>query len=212
METQPNQFIESFLSHLKLPAGKPAKQYVVGIIGQIGAGKTKVSRMLTDSLPGTVVVSANSARYLLKEAGMPWGDNVRSIIEGVISRLISRGYAVIVDGGTAEERERTAIARASGSVPVLYVYVQADTETCITREQSKYEDQTWQSSFEDFRVKTIDKIIDNIRAREALHKELRSSISNAKGFIGEIDNGGTLNDLTLGVDKTHQTIRQKLGV
>lgn len=212
METQIDQLIEQFLAKTKLPANKPVRPYVVGVVGQIGAGKTTIARMLRDRLSGTAVVSANSARYLLKEVNMPWDDNVRSIIEGVISQLVTRGYAVIVDGGTAEERDRAAIARALGSTPVLYAYVKADTETCITHEQAKYEDQTWQSNFDDFRVNTTDKMIDNIRAREALHKELRSSMAAMPEFVGEIDNSGTLGKLTSEVDRIGQAIKQKLGV
>ncbi len=215
MDPQIPQLVEQFLKHIKLPAAKPPKSFMLGVVGQIGAGKTTVARMLNENLPGSIVVSANSARFLLKETNMPWGDNVRAIMRGVVENLLQRGYGVILDGATAEERDRASLAQALATVSgaaAAYAYVYADTNTCIAREQAKYEDTTWQSSFDDFRVNTLDKMLDNIRSREALHKELRSSIASVPGFVGEIDNTGTLTQLAEQVATIEAAVKKQLGI
>ena len=76
-QEQLNKLVADFLSKLRLPAEKAEKPFVVAVIGLVGSGRSTVAKVVEEKLKGAVLVKSDSARYLLKEANLPWGDNVR---------------------------------------------------------------------------------------------------------------------------------------
>jgi predicted kinase len=207
-----DELIESFIARLTLPAIKADTPFIVGIIGNLGSGKSAVARMLTKEIAGSVVLSADSARYLLKEADMPWGDNVRVIVRGAAERLIADGYAVILDGSNAElkEREQTAEAADRLHVPVRYVRITVSAEVARERLKAKYDDPSWESSFERFRVGTTDKMLINFDDRQIVHDSLDDK--QIIGLVGVIDNSGSAADLGQQIKPLAHKILQSLDV
>lgn len=201
---------QDFLDRLVLPAEKPSKPFVLGIVGQIGSGKTTIARLIAPELSGTVIVQANSARFLLKEADMPWGDNVRDIVRLATQRLLAQGYAVIFDGSSAEEKDRQNAeqAVAESGAPVFYVRIAISTENAKAREKTKYDDPAWVSSFEDFRVNTTDKMLANIDERAEVHTKL--SDSQIPNLLGVLDNNGPKKGLASQLSTILAALQQRL--
>jgi predicted kinase len=185
-----NEIIKEFRSRLALPAQKATTPFLLGVIGNLGTGKSTLARMLAKQLPGSVVVTADSARFLLKEQNLPWGDNIRAVVRGVAESMLKDGYAVILDGSNAEtqEREQTAELASRLGVPVLYVRIKTAYETSRERLQTKYDDQSWQSSFERFRVGPTDKMLINLDQRRILHDALKDE--DIAGLVGVANNDG----------------------
>ncbi|MCC6934586.1 MAG: AAA family ATPase [Candidatus Yanofskybacteria bacterium] len=202
--------VGKFLEHLKLPAQKAERPFIVGIIGNIGSGKTTVAKCLSSEFPGSVVVQTNSARYILKEAGLGWGDLTRELADKVARHLVEQGYAIILDGGTAEAPVREQLARvaAAAGVPLMFVRVRCETETCILRTKRAYEDHTWQSSFDHFRVGTAEQMVANVRERAKIHHTLESR--TIAGLVAEIDANIPPDHLCHQIPGVAEKIRAKL--
>ncbi|TSC91068.1 MAG: hypothetical protein CEN90_616 [Parcubacteria group bacterium Licking1014_17] len=208
---QVENFAADFLGYLYLPIEKSAKLFIVGIIGIPGSGRTTVARKLVSHLPGVVVVQANSARYLLKHANLPWGDNVREVTCAVARKLLSQGYSVIFDGGALEQKDRDNIKKAAApsNAEVLFIRIHIDPSLAETREIAKYNDPRWVSSFNDFRVNTPEKMAGNIRVRAVVDEKLGSQ--EIHGLITEIDNSGSLADLDAQVEAAVGNVKNILG-
>ncbi len=204
------KLIKDFRSRLVLPAQKAAKPFLLGIIGNLGTGKSTLARMLAKQLQGSVVLTADSARYLLKEQNMPWGDNVRALVRGVAEGLLKDGYAVVLDGSNAElkEREQTAELASRLNVPVRYIRITAPYETSRERLKAKYDDQSWQSGFERFRVGPTDKMLANLDSRRALHDALKNE--DIIGLVGTVNNDGSQADLEQQVGLLAEKVLQSL--
>lgn len=189
------QLTQDFLSRLKLPVKKVDKPFIVATIGLIGSGRTTVAQMVVEKLKGAVLVKSDSARYLLKETGLPWGDNVRQILKGVAIDLLGRGYGVVFDGNAADEEDRKNIGEIVGrtGASVYYVRINVDPEIAKERKRARYDDPSWVSSFEDFRVNTTEKVLKNLDERVKLHSQLKSS--DILNLLGEVDNSDSLEEL-----------------
>src|SRR3989344_734438 len=106
---QLNQFVQDFLLRLSLPEIKADRLFIIATIGLIGSGRSTVAKMFAEKLQGAVLVKSDSARYLLKEKGLSWGENVRQILKGVAIDLLGNGYGIILDGNAADEEDRKNI-------------------------------------------------------------------------------------------------------
>lgn len=204
------QLIQTFIDRLKLPQAPADKPFILGVVGNIGSGKSTVSRMLAVAIPGTVVVQTNSARHILHEAGMGWGEQVHRLVGGVMKRLIGDGYAVILDGGTADadDRRQLAAGAAELKVPLMFVRVRCETEVCRMRTQRRYDDLSWESSFNDFRVNTTENMVANVLERAKVHHHLEST--DIEGLVDEVDGNGPLENLDGQILETAQKIKAKL--
>ena len=190
-----NELTQEFLSHLKLPTEKAAALFVVAIVGNLGSGKSTVARKLITQIPGAVYLQGDSARFILSQHQMSWGDNVTYLIDAVATTLISRGYAVVTDASTATAEGRDRIAQRAVAWGVRYgvVRVLCDRETCRSRLREKYDDASWPSTFDRFRVNTTEKMLVNLDERSVIHEALKSS--DITNLLGEINNTGAPSDL-----------------
>lgn len=200
-QEQVNQIVQDFLLRLSLPGIKADKPFIVATIGLMGSGRTTVARMLVEKLKGAALIQANSARFLLREAGLPWGENVHQILKSVATELLNRGYGVVFDGNAADEEDRKNIEEIAtkSDARVYYVRINIEPELAKRREEQKYNDSSWVSSFEDFRVNTTDKMLKNIDERAELHQKLKSS--DIPNLLGEVNNNGSLEELKKQVEE-----------
>jgi len=192
---------QDFLSRLALPEAKADKPFIIATIGLVGSGRTTVAQKIVERLKGAVLVSSNSARYLLKQANLPWGENVRQILKAVTLELMNKGYGVVFDGNAADEEDRKNIqdiAEQTGA-SVSYIRINIDPEIAKEREKKKYDDPAWASTFENSRVNTTEKMLKNVDDRAELHRNLKSS--DLPNLVAEIDNNGDLAELNRQVDE-----------
>lgn len=191
------QITEDFLKRVEvsLPSAKASAPFIVAMIGVPGSGRTTVAKMLVAKSQGAVLVSSNSARYLLRESGMSWGENVKQVLKHAASELLKKGYGVVFDGNAADEEDRKNIAEivSANRAKVFYIRINITPAIAKSREKAKYDDPLWVSSFGDFRVNTTEKVLENIDQRVKLHADLKSSV--IPGLVGEIDNDGNLESL-----------------
>lgn len=200
-QEQLNQLVQDFISRLHLPEIKADKPFVVATIGLVGSGRTTVAKMLIEKLNGAVLVQANSARFLLKEAGLPWGENVRQVLKEVAIKLLDQGYGIVFDGNASDEEDRKNIGEIAQktNAKISYVRINIEPELAKQREEQKYNDSNWVSSFDDFRVNTTEKMLKNIDDRAELHRNLKSS--EIPNLAGEINNDGSLEELKKQVEE-----------
>jgi predicted kinase len=205
-----DKLITEFRSRLTLPAEKAVRPFVLGVIGNLGSGKSTLARMLAGKIRGSVVITADSARFLLKEQEMPWGDNVRAIVRGVADGLLEDGYAVILDGSNAEAREREQTGEVAGrlGMPVRYVRMKVPYEVCRERLKAKYDDALWQSSFERFRVGPTDKMLINLKQRTTFHDSLKDE--DIEGLVGVVNNDGDSANLQRQAESVAERILKSL--
>jgi len=201
------QLVQDFLSRLELPAEQTAKPLIIATIGLIGSGRSTVTKMVAAKLKGAVLIKSDSARYLLKEAGLPWGDNVKQILKGVAVELLGKGYGVVFDGNAADEEDRKNISEIAEQTEASVYYVRINIDPAIAKERKRvrYDDPSWVSSFEDFRVNTTEKILKNLDERVELHKNLKSS--DIPNLLGEVDNNDSLEELEKQVEKLIEKIQ-----
>lgn len=205
-----NQLAEDFLSRLSLPLQKSKNPLMIAAIGLVGSGRTTAAEKFTELIDGLVLVQSNSARYLLKEMGLPWGQNVRDILKQVSKSLLSGGYGVVFDGNAADEEDRQGITETAQEfgARIFYVRILIAPEIAKQREKQKYDDPGWASSFENFRVGTTEKMLKNIDDRAELHRTLKSD--DISGLIGEIDNNDSIEALNRQVEQIAEKIKTAL--
>lgn len=195
------KLVQNFLSKLKLPAEKTVKPFIVAILGLIGSGRTTVAKIFIKGLQGAVLIKSDSARYLLKETGLPWGENVRQILKDVAIDLLGQGYGVVFDGNAADEEDKKNISEIADQTgaKVFYVRINIDSEIARERKRARYGDPLWISSFDDFRVNTTEKILKNLDERIELHRNLKSS--DIPNLLGEVNNNSSLEELNKQVEE-----------
>lgn len=205
------QLAKEFILKLHPPAIKPIRPFVLATIGLIGSGRTTIARRIAELIPGTILVSANSARYLLRElAGMEWGQNVRDLVKFAAEDLLAKGYGIIFDGNAADEKDRQNISEIAqeSDAKIMYLRINIDPTIARKHEEKKYRDKNWLSTFENYRVNTLEKMLANLDERTALYAELNSS--EIPDLVAEIDNNGSLKELEVKVDQSVQKIKAEL--
>ena len=193
------QAVDDFLKKIQanLPARKADKLFVLGFVGLIASGKSAAAKMLAEKIPGAVLVKSNSARWLLKEAGLKWGDNVREMTFRTASWLLENGYAVIFDGDHAEEQKRIATQKLADEADVPFYLVRIKPDAELSRRRLRQKQETLErgeflQDFENFLVVTRGKE-ENLERRIPLHEALESE--KLSQLIGELDNSGTMEEL-----------------
>lgn len=188
----------------KLPIEKSKQQFVLGIIGLIASGKSTVAKLLSQKFSGAVVVRNDSARFLLKERGVGWGENVRVVVLNVGRFLLENGYSVIYDGDYFEQDKREGIKKLADDFGVDFylVRVRIDKDLALRRLEQKWErlekGEISGEHFEDFVVVRRGQG-DNLERRISLHKKLNSD--EVVDIIGEIGNNEDFNELERQVDE-----------
>jgi len=197
MDEKLQKVAEDFLGRIrqKLPPEKADKSFVVGIVGMIGSGRTLLAQTLVENIKGGVLISANSARYLLKEAGLGWGENVYACIFHVVEWLASNGYVVVLDGNQVDKDRRARLKELADKLAVKYYLLKIVTseKTAEKYLRDKYSI-TPKNTFEDFWPGTdADDIVQNLHERNkdffAIDKE-----EPQPEFFAEIENEGTIEE------------------
>lgn len=197
MEGKLQKVADDFLNRIKgkLPVEKSNKPYIIGIVGMIGSGRTFLAQTLVDNLKGAVLVCANSARYLLKEAGMSWGENVYACLFYTTEWLVQNGYSAVFDGNQVDKDRRTRnkdLADKSGAKYYLLKIVTSEA-TAEKYLREKYS-QSSKDTFEDFWPgNDADDIVQNLKDRNKAFYAIDQEDPKPE-FFAEIKNEGTIEE------------------
>lgn len=197
MEEKLQKVAEDFLSRIKekLPAEKADKSFIVGIVGMIGSGRTLLAQTLVDNLKGAVLICANSARYLLKEAGMSWGPNVYACMFHVTEWLIQNGYVAVYDGNQVDKDRRAQTKELADKLGVKYYLLKIITSEATAEKylREKYS-QSPKNTFEDFWPGTdAEDIVQNLKERNKDYYAIDREEPKPE-FFAEVENEGTIDE------------------
>lgn len=197
MEEELQKVAKDFLSRIKekLPAEKADKPFIVGIVGMIGSGRTLLAKTLVENIKGAVLISANSARYLLKERGLSWGENVYACIFFVVEWLVSNGYVAILDGNQVDKDRKLKLKELADKLGVKYYLLKIITTEATAEKylREKYS-QPPKNTFEDFWPGTdADDIVQNLKERNKDFYAIDREEPKLE-FFAEIDNEGTIEE------------------
>lgn len=123
-----NDIEKEFRDSLKVPMTKPAKQFFFCPVGLVGAGKTTVTKPISERL-GLLRISTDELRKLLKENGYDYS-SVKSIGFKVMTEFITAGYSISFDldcGNPVTKKFIEDSALQSGA-NIFWVHVTAPSE------------------------------------------------------------------------------------
>ena len=197
MEQKLQQVAEDFLKRIqeKLPAEKADKPRVIGIVGMIGSGRTLLAKTLAENIKGAVLNCANSARWLLKEQGMSWGENVYAVLLNTTEWLVKNGYVAVYDGNQVDKERRDAIKTLADKLGVKYYLLKIITSEATAEKylREKYT-QAPKNTFEDYWPGTdADDIVQNLKERNKDFYAIDQEQPKPE-FFAEIENEGTVEE------------------
>lgn len=197
MEEKLQKITDDFLNRIKekLLSEKVDKPFIVGIVGMIGSGRTLLAETLISHLKSAVLVSANSARYLLKQEEMPWGDNVQKCIFYVTRWLLKEGHTVVFDGNQVDKEKRVESQELADELGVKYYLLRIITsqETAERYLREKYS-QPSKNTFEDFWPGIdVEDIVQNLKERNEVYNSIDQEDPKPE-FFAEIENEGTIDE------------------
>jgi predicted kinase len=197
MEKKLQKVADDFLKRIqkKLPAEKSGKPFIVGVVGMIGSGRTLLAQTLVDNLKGAVLICANSARYLLKEQGLPWGENVYACIFFAVEWLVGNSYAVVLDGNQVDKDRRVRTKKLADKLGAKYHLLKIITsETTAEKYLREKYSQLPKNTFEDFWPGTdADDIVQNLHERNKDFYAIDQEDPKPE-FFAEIKNEGTIEE------------------
>lgn len=198
MEEKLQKVAEDFLERVKekLPTEKADKPFIVGIVGMIGSGRTLLAKTLVDNLKGAVLICANSARYLLKEQEMSWGENVYALMFYATEWLVKNGYTAVYDGNQVDKDRRAKTKGLADKLGVKYYLFRIITseETAEKYLREKYS-RPPKNTFEDFWPGTdAEDIVQNLKERNKDYYAIDHEDPKPE-FFAEIENEGTIEEL-----------------
>lgn len=172
------QLTKEFLERLGRPSEyrlrkkKDGGQFVIVVGGAPGSGKTTVAQEFAFSTR-TFHIQSNSARQVLREYGLKWGENVHRLIEAVLRALLVQGYSVTLDGMISEGEERELIRKIAGEyhAKAFFVAVVCAPSTAEARARKRYRyGRSLPSTFNDWRASPdkVEEYIDSIKTRSEL--------------------------------------------
>lgn len=197
MEQKLQQVAEDFLKIIQenLPNEKADKPSIIGIIGMIGSGRTLLAKTLVENIKGAVLISANSARWILKEQGLEWGENVYVALFNTAEWLIKNGYIAVYDGNQVDKNRRDAIKQLTEKLGAQYHLIKVITseETAEKYLREKYSQEP-KNTFEDFWPGTdADDIVQNLRERNKDFYAMDNENPKPQ-FFAEIENEGKIEE------------------
>jgi len=195
MEQKLRQVTDDFLKRIQenLPNEEADKPGVIGVVGMIGSGRTLLAKTLVENIKGAVLISANSARYLLKEVGLSWGENVYAVLLNATEWLIKNEYIAVYDGNQIDKNRRDAIKQLTDKLGVKYYLIKIITSEATAEKylREKYSQEP-KNTFEDFWPGTdADDIVQNLHER---NKDFYAIDQEDPGpeFFAEIENEETI--------------------
>lgn len=215
-KTKLKQVSRDYLERIKLqlPDEKAKRLFVVGIIGLIGSGKTTTAKFLTQKLLGSALVKSDSARFLLKEAGLKWGENVREVLFNSARWLLQNGHGVVFDGDFVEEKKRKDIQKLADGLDAKFylLRIKPDKDLSVKRLKQKWEQLERGEIKQDFShfLAVMPGEEQSVFDRFLLHEKLKSG--EVPQLIYEIDNSGSINDLKIQVVSAAALIKKEFGV
>lgn len=122
-----------FIEGLGLSEKKDAPGRIVGIVGLIGSGKSRIAQGLAKEFPA-VIVEGDAVRVCLREAGVSY-DRAWKICENTAIAAAERGAHVVIDADYIAAEKRASLNRAAkrARVDVVYLRTICDFDVMLGR-------------------------------------------------------------------------------
>jgi predicted kinase len=208
------QVSQDYLERTKqqLPGKKASRPFVIGIIGLISSGKTTVAKLLNEKLTGTVLVKSDSARFLLKEAGLKWGENVVEVLSNTARWLLRNGYSIIFDGDCIREEKRKEIQKLVDELDAKFyiIRIKPNKDLSLKHLQKKWEDLKRGKIPQNFShfLAVMPGEKQSLFDRVPFHEQLKSS--DVPQLIYEIDNSVSLKFLKKQINSASVLIKAEI--
>ncbi len=121
--------IESeFTSSISIPNHKPKKQFFLCPVGLVGAGKTTVTRPISERFD-SVQISSDELRKLLNKSGYDYSA-VKEVIFNVIREFSAKGYSITFDMDCSNPQVKNFIDEltSASAVEALFLHITAPEE------------------------------------------------------------------------------------
>lgn len=135
-----NAVLSMLLNDISVVERRTKKQYLIGMIGLIGCGKTSVSNELAP-LIGATIVRADDIRRKLKAASLPY-THVRRIALQMMQHIFREGGSVVYDSDCVDplKRENINLLVTEEQVELRYLRLISDPEVMMQRSLQEEQD------------------------------------------------------------------------
>ena len=206
------ELTHEFHEELIYPTRQARQQHLIVIGGGPGSGKTTAARKMA-GLANSWHVQSNSARWLLSQHNLPYGQNVHSLVHSMIKRLLDQGSSVTLDGMLTEREERDIIRELAFDygVPVFCIAIMCRPAIAEQRAVERYKDSA-PSRFEDWRCKPekFQEYLKSIRTLTAkLEDNLTDRFDDPSEGILRLSNNSKKDGLLISVGEAWQMVSDK---
>lgn len=124
---------QKFIEALGLLEKKDTPGKIVGIVGLIGSGKSRIAQALAKTLPA-IVVEGDAVRMCLRDAGASY-DRTWKICENAAIAAAGSGAYIVIDADyiAAEKRASLNQAAKNARMEVIYLRTMCDFDVMIGR-------------------------------------------------------------------------------
>lgn len=110
---------------LSIPSSKRTPQIILCPVGLIGAGKTTVTKILSEKL-SLLRIRRDDIRELLKEHGYTYGE-VDALTKQLVIKYIHEGYSIALDGDCAGPQLKAFTKEVKG-IKLIWIHINPPEE------------------------------------------------------------------------------------
>lgn len=127
------KIVQEYEKILKIPENKPKEQIMVCPVGVVGAGKTTVVKLLSESL-SLLQISSDEIKKLLKENGYGY-DLASEISFDLAEKYIAEKYSVVMDKDCASKYSQRRIEeiKKKYKIKIFWIHINPPEEFIINK-------------------------------------------------------------------------------
>jgi len=184
---------EEYKKQLVLPPADkiPLKQFFVGLVGLVGAGKTTVAGPLSSAL-SLVKLSNDDVRKLLKERGAGY-EHLTDIMMPVAEKLSPKGFSIVFDSDCGNPKTKKTILELADEAKarVFWIHVNPPEDFIVKKLRThghtwlfKNGEQAVENYYEQKRRRQIEKTeFDFIASFDTSRLDLEEQVARAVSLI-----------------------------
>lgn len=133
-----------FKSSIEIPENVPKKQFFFCPVGLVGAGKTTITKPISERL-GLVRLSTDELRKLLKENGYDYSP-IKQIGLTLAQEFAQKGFSVAFDMDCGNPEVKEFVEKLAEKLQIKVIYVHIDTPKEYIFEKFRRHPPSWLAS------------------------------------------------------------------